>query len=404
MVRQTGARPIRVLYLDHTAQLSGGELALARLLGALDRTRVEPIVVLAEDGPLYARLTTQHSIDTHILPLSEKVRHVRRGTLGIAGLIGQVRSLFALWGYARRISRFARRCRPDLIYTNSLKSDFYGALAAQLSGVPVIWHIRDRIEDGYLPRPAVWLVRTLARHLPICVVANSASTLATLRLGGGRRTAVIASGLTREHIERCHGPRPVNTVPQIGMIGRLASWKGQDVFLRAAALLLQAGVAARFRIVGSAMFGEEACEQQLRQLAATLGIEEHVEFLGFSDVPTILLSLDVLVHASTMPEPFGQVIIEGLAAGLPVIASDGGGAREIIEHGKTGLLVRMGDPAALAATLAGLLADPEQARRLGVAGRRHALENFTVEQSARRSETLYEELLQPSTERHTAVT
>jgi glycosyltransferase involved in cell wall biosynthesis len=397
-------RPIRVLYLDHTAQLSGGELALARLLAALDRRRVEPIVVLAEDGPLYAHLTTQHSIDTHILPLNEKVRNLRRGRLGIVGLVGQLHSLGTLWAYAWRISRFVRQHRPDLIYTNSLKSDFYGALAARLSGVPVVWHVRDRIEDSYLPRPAVWLVRTLARHLPICVVANSAGTLETLRLGNGMRTAVIASGLTPQHIERCQADRQSNTVPQIGIIGRLAAWKGQDVFLRAAALLLRSGVAARFRIAGSAMFGEEAFEQRLRELTTSLGIQEHVEFLGFSDVPTTLSSLDVLVHASTIPEPFGQVIIEGLAAGLPVVATDGGGAREIIDHGRTGLLVPMGDAAALAEALTGLLADPERARRLGAAGRRHALENYTVEQSARRSEALYEQLARPSTERHTEVT
>jgi glycosyltransferase involved in cell wall biosynthesis len=393
-----------VLYLDHTAQLSGGELALARLLGALDRSRVEPIVVLGEDGPLFAHLTTKHSIEAHVLPLDEKVRNVRRGRLGVGGLIGQLRSFGTLWAYARRIGRFARERQPDLIYTNSLKSDFYGALAARLSGVPVIWHVRDRIEESYLPRPAVWLVRILARHLPACVVANSASTLATLRPSSRMRTAVIASGLTREHIERCQGPRHANAVPHVGIIGRLAEWKGQDVFLRAAAALLDAGVVARFRIVGSAMFGEEAFEQQLHQLAATLGVEGNVDFTGFSDVPATLLSLDVLVHASTTPEPFGQVIIEGLAAGLPVVATNGGGAREIIDHGRTGLLVPMGDVAALAAALRRLLAEPEEARRLGAAGRRHALENFTVEQSARHSENLYEQLLKSSTERHTAVT
>jgi glycosyltransferase involved in cell wall biosynthesis len=388
--------PVRVLYLDHTAALSGGELALARLLGALDRTRVEPIVALAEDGPLRELLARQ-SIDTHVLPLSEKLRRVRKDSLGIAGLLGQVRSLGSLWHYGRRLGRFAREQRADLIYTNSLKSDFYGALAARVAGVPVIWHIRDRIEDSYLPPPAVWLVRQLARHLPACVVANSAGTLETLNLRGHKRAAVIASGLTREHIERCRGPRQTNTVPQIGIIGRIAPWKGQDVFLEAAALLLRDGMPARFRIVGSPMFGEQAFEQQLRQSAASLGIEQQVEFLGFSDVPQTLRSLDVLVHASKTPEPFGQVIIEGMAAELPVVATDGGGAREIIDPGRTGLLVPMGDARALARALAHLLSEPERARRLAAAGRQHVLEHFTVEQSARQSEALYEQLLRTPT-------
>jgi glycosyltransferase involved in cell wall biosynthesis len=384
--------PIRVLYLDHTATLSGGELALARLLSALDRTRVEPLVVLAEEGPL-SGLLEQQSVETAVIPLGREVRQVRKDALGLAGLVGQVGSLGALWRYARRIARFARQRRVDLIYTNSLKSDFYGALAARLAGVPVVWHIRDRIERRYLPAPAVWLVRLLAAYLPVCVVANSASTLEALRLPAGRRTAVIASGLTREYIERCSGDRGSNPVPRIGIIGRIAPWKGQDVFLEAAAQLLEAGLRAQFVIAGSVMFGEQAFEQRLHGLASQLGIAEQVDFLGFSDVPTVLRTLDVMVHASKTPEPFGQVIIEGLAAGIPVVATDGGGAREIIESGRTGLLVPMGDETALAEALRQLVSRPEYARSLAAAGRRYVLEHFTIERSARRSEALYEELV-----------
>jgi glycosyltransferase involved in cell wall biosynthesis len=383
--------PIRVLYLDHTAQLSGGELALARLLAALDRGRVEPIVVLAEQGPLRELLMRQ-SIETHVFPLHEKLRNVRKDSLGLAGWITQIGALGSLCRYSWRLSRFARRCGVQLVYSNSLKADFYGAVAARLAGVPIVWHIRDRIEDGYLPRAAVWLVRLLARRLPACVVANSASTLETLKLGDGRRTAVIASGLTREHIERCWVPQRSNPTPRIGIVGRIAPWKGQDVFLEAAALLLRQGVSARFCVAGAAMFGEEAFERQLHERAVSLGLEDRVEFLGFSDVPSVLRSLDVLVHASKTPEPFGQVIIEGMAAELPVIATDGGGAREIIETGRTGLLVPMGDARALADALGQLLAEPERARALAAAGRHHVLEHFTVEKSARRSEALYQEL------------
>lgn len=386
------AAPIRVLYLDHTARLSGGELALARLLAALDRTRVEPIVALAEQGPLRELLQRQ-SIETRVLPLQETVRGVSKDSLGLAGWIAQLGALGSIWRYAWRVSRFARQRGVQLIYSNSLKADFYGTLAARLAGVPIVWHVRDRIEEGYLPRAAVWLVRLFARYLPICVVANSASTLATLKLGRGRRAAVIASGLTREHIERCWVAQRTNPIPRIGIIGRLAPWKGQDVFLEAAARLVQAGCAAHFCIAGAALFGEAAFEQQLRERAAALGLADRVEFLGFSDVPAVLRSLDLLVHASRIPEPFGQVIIEGMAAELPVVATDGGGAREIIENGRTGLLVPMGDAAALAEALAQLLSQPARARELAAAGRRHVLEHFTVEQSARQSEALYEELL-----------
>jgi len=389
-------RPIRVLYLDHTARLSGAELALAGLLAALDPSRVEPIVMLAEDGPL-RELLSGKGIQTHVLPMNERIRQVRKDSLGVLGLLRQVRSLGALCRYAWRVGRFARCTGVDLIYANSLKADLYGAVAARLCGIPLVWHVHDRIDERYLPRSSVWLLRLLARHLPRAVVANSGSTLATLRLSRAMRTAVIANGLTPEHVARSFGPPPRNNPARIGIVGRLTAWKGQHVFLEAAAQLLRRGVRARFIIVGSALFGEDAFEAQLRRQAAALGIEAEVEFLGFRDVPPVLRTLDILVHASTIPEPFGQVITEGLAAGLPVIATDGGGAREIIEDGRTGVLVPMGDATALADALAQLLAQPERARRLAAAGREHVLAHFTIDKSARRSEAFYEELLRPST-------
>src|SRR5215472_9161735 len=96
------ASPIRVLFLDHTARLSGGELALARLLGALDRRRVEPIVVLAEEGPL-GELLRQQSVETHVLALHEQLRSVRKDSLGLGGSIAQIGALGKLWRYAWRV-------------------------------------------------------------------------------------------------------------------------------------------------------------------------------------------------------------------------------------------------------------------------------------------------------------
>ena len=386
-------RPLRVLYLDHTAELSGGELALLRLLGALDRNRVTPIVALASPGPLVDALRAI-DVDTHVVPLDPRVREARKDALGPGGLAVRVCQLGTLARYARELAAFARAERADLLYANSLKSDLYGALAGRRARVPVIWHVRDRIETDDLPAPAVWLMRCLARRWPACVVANSASTLATLRLGTARPTEVIGSGLTPDTIERCSGPRTASAVARIGLIGRIAPWKGQDVFLRAAAEVLRQGYAARFEIVGKALFGEQAFERRLPALAHELGIAAQVEFRGFqADIPAVLRSLDVLVHASTTPEPFGQVIVEGMAAGLPVIATDGGGAREIVSAGVTGLLVPMGDVAALAAALCRLLARPHEARALGAAGRAHALAHYTVEGFARRSEALYERVV-----------
>jgi glycosyltransferase involved in cell wall biosynthesis len=156
------------------------------------------------------------------------------------------------------------------------------------------------------------------------------------------------------------------------MVGRLAPWKGQDVFLEAFARAFPGGEEQAV-LAGSAMFGEDAFEAQLRARSAELGIAERVEFTGFvDDVHALLAGCDVLVHASVIAEPFGQVVIEGLAAGLAVIATDSGGPAEIITDGVDGLLCPAGDVGLLAELLRRLANDPAERDRLGAAGLRRA--------------------------------
>ena len=119
-----------------------------------------------------------------------------------------------------------------------------------------------------------------------------------------------------------------------------------------------------------------------------------VEFTGFRmDVPNLIAGFDVLVHASTIGEPFGQVVIEGMAAAKPIVATNGGGIPEIVIDEVTGLLVPMGDAPAMASAICRVLADPANARRMGQAGRQRALECFTIERTARQAQALYDELL-----------
>jgi glycosyltransferase involved in cell wall biosynthesis len=149
---------------------------------------------------------------------------------------------------------------------------------------------------------------------------------------------------------------------------------------------------ARFVVIGAALFGEETYEREVRQLPFQLGIDQVVEFAGFStDVAQAISELDLVVHASTTGEPFGQVIIEGMAAGKPVVATNGGGVPEIVENGKTGVLVPMGDARAMADAICQILADPAWAQEMGARGRQRVIDHFTVQQTARRVEAVYAE-------------
>jgi glycosyltransferase involved in cell wall biosynthesis len=159
------------------------------------------------------------------------------------------------------------------------------------------------------------------------------------------------------------GERPL----RFGIVGRLAPWKGQHVFLAAFARAFPTGD-HRAVVVGGALFHDQGYEAELRALAATLGLDTRVELRGHcDDVGAELARLDVFVHASVTPEPFGRVIVEAMAAGLPVIASRAGGPMEIVDDGRTGLLVTPGDEAALAAAMQRLAGSASLRSRLGAA-------------------------------------
>lgn len=391
--------PCRVLYLNHGAKLSGAELALRRLLGALDRGRVTPVVAFGEDGPMREAML-RAGVETHVLPLAESVREVRKDTLGFRTLLPG-RRLAAAVAYAAQVARFARRQGVQLIHSNTIKAHLYGALAGRLSGLPVVWHLRDLMDESYFPASVVRGMRWGARHLPTHIIAVSGEVRDRLHLNGrGHRATVVHDGLGAEELTTTLGDgaddddeaaAPGFSSPvRVGIVGRVARWKGQHVFLEAAAGVVRAGFDAEFQVVGAPLFGEAAYESELRAQTERLGLGGRVRFLGFRhDVPAVIRGLDVLVHASISGEPFGQVIIEGMAAGKPVIAAAGGGVPEIVTHGENGLLTPMGDAPALTAALLSLLADPARARRLGRAGRAHVRRHFTAEAGARRVEGIY---------------
>ncbi|HVK05265.1 MAG TPA: glycosyltransferase family 4 protein [Armatimonadaceae bacterium] len=388
--------PRTILYLDHTARWSGGEIALLRLLAELDRTQFTPVVVLAEEGALVERLQAK-GIETIVLPLSGDVREVRKDSLGAAGMAKKaVGAAGTMVAYARKVARLAKERDAALIHCNSLKSDLYGAVAGRLAGIPVLWHVRDHIDPTYLPGPAVTAFRKLARALPTAVVTNSASTEAKLFPEGAPpgRAYVVHDGLMAEELTT-PAPEPFAGWPadrplRIGLVGRITRWKGQDVFLEAASRLIAAGDdgGARFVLVGSALFGEQEYEAQVRGQAEALG--DRIDWMGFrEDIPAVLRGLDIFVHASVTPEPFGQVVIEAMAEGLPVVATAGGGVKEIVRHGENGLLTPMGDVDALASALAVLIRDPALASRLARAGHADVRQIFTAKRSAEAAQRVY---------------
>jgi glycosyltransferase involved in cell wall biosynthesis/GT2 family glycosyltransferase len=361
------ARPLRIVFVDHCAQLSGGELALARLLDAVDN--VECHVILGEHGPLEQRLIDAGAT-VEVLALDTTVQATPRDEVRVG--LGSARRLISTGAEIATLRRRLRQLRPDLVHTNSLKAAVYGGIAGRLAGIPVVWHVRDRIARDYLPAQAAILIKILALFVPRAIIFNSQTTRASY--GATTRFAVIPSPVVYDAVSAAAQPRSAHLGEPLcyAMLGRLAPWKGQDVFLRAFAAAFPMGH-ERAVIAGSAMFGEDDYAHALEVLASDLGISDRVEFAGFVDDVTGLLGrVDVLVHASVLPEPFGQVVVEGMAAGLPVIAAAAGGPAEVISDGVNGLLVPPGDVDALACAMKRLAGDAALRHDLGRAARTRA--------------------------------
>lgn len=385
--------PRRVLFIDHTAQLGGGEVALLRLTQAFDRSRVAPHVLLFSDGPLHVKLE-QAQVPVELFELNTQIVDMRKDVSRVHTFLKPNR-LGAVLSSIGRLARFLRAKRFDIVHTNSLKADLIGGFAARLAHIPLIWHIRDRIEPDYLPKNTVRFIRLLARSLPTFIVANSCATLQTLHLPKQKPSDVIYSGIPNDWVRPPYPLPPLcgKSHARIGLMGRIAKWKGQHIFLAAAEQVQRSYPQTQFEIIGSALFGDQPYFEELQGELVRRNLGERVVFRGFQeDTKAVVSELDILVHASIIPEPLGQVVLEGMALGRAVVATAGGGVLEVMVPNQTGFLVPMGDAEAMAEAIIRLLSDPSLAQAMGEQARRHVQEHFTVSAMAERATVIYERI------------
>lgn len=375
----------RVLMLDHTAQEGGAELALLRLVDALPPGAFDLCAILFADGPLRAHLRSR-GIRTLVVALDPALATASRDRAVRAAAA----SAAAAASFVPRLVRAIRGAHPDLVVANSLKSALFAAVAAPLAGVPWVWHLHDRLAADYLPAALAALMRAVAAVAPRAIVVNSRATLATLPARARRRAIVAYPGLPPD----AFADGPEGRDDAVGIIGRVSPTKGQREFVQAAARVAEAHPEMRFRVIGAALFGEEGYERSLRDQVAALGLDDRVEFTGWvSDAADRLRRLRLLVHASPTPEPFGQVVTEAMAAGVPVVATAAGGIPEILDPTgpalaepwratATGVLVRPGDAGALAGAITAVLDDPDAAAARAAAARADADARFRAERTA----------------------
>jgi glycosyltransferase involved in cell wall biosynthesis len=389
-------RANRIVIVNHTAQLGGGETALLRLLDAVDTERFALRAVLFDEGELMQRLE-ERGIPVEVVRLGRLNTVTRRQA---ASPLTLLRNGAQAMSFAPRLASAIKRHQPDLLVANTLKSASMLSLTSPLLATPWVWHLHDRLASDYLPRRTAALLRSVGAVMPRHVIVNSQATLQTLGRRGRARASVAYPGLGAAAFAS-EGVRPDSDV--IGIVGRVSATKGQLEFVQAASSLLETHPTARFRIIGAALFQDGEYEKRVRDAVSDADLSHRLELAGWiADPGAAIRRLRLLVHASPVPEPFGQVVIEAMAAGVPVIATDAGGVPEILDPENSterigdgvrctalGILVRPGDPQALATAMAWALDNPVKLAAMAGAAQRSARDRFSVEETAKIVESVW---------------
>jgi glycosyltransferase involved in cell wall biosynthesis len=353
----------RVLFVDHTGQIGGAELILLDIIAGRQRSSV----FLFERGPL-SQAVTERRLNLIVSKRAAGLTRFRRDSswLSALPLLGR------LGGIAVEIARSA--WTHDVIYANSQKAFVLSALASLMVRRPLIWHLHDIISPAHFGAVQRRLQVFLANACAVKVIVPSQAAATAFIEAGGRRDLIeiVPNGLTLRREPAMRGELRQSlglpNGPLLGVFSRLSPWKGQHILLEALRELPGVGCI----IVGDALFGEQDYAARLRTMAVELGLTDRVHFLGHrQDVPKLMQAVDVMVHPSIDPEPFGRTLVEAMLAEVPVIATDAGAAPDILESGRAGTLVPPDDAHAIAVAVAAVLARPEQlATQLDYASRR----------------------------------
>jgi glycosyltransferase involved in cell wall biosynthesis len=384
----TSSERIPVLYLNHSAQVSGGEASLRSLLWGLRRADlpIDPIVALPDGGP-FSELLRDEGWNVTLAPL----RRLHRPR----GIIDGMTSLLHVLQTAPLICRLVDQSGAKIVHSNSTTAHLVGGVAGERTGRPTIWHCRDLVP---LARLAPQLANKATR-----VIAISGCVAEMLEKEGvpHDKIVVVHNGIDTDEWRpkaRSH-LRESLAIPDdaflFGVVGQLVPWKNHAAFIEAAAQIAQDENCsrARFAIIGGDLWGEQApYVKELRELVKKHELVDRFNFIPFQhDGADAIGALDALVHPAH-DEPFGRVLMEAMALSKPVIAMNENGPREIVTHETDGLLVSPEDENGLAGAMKRLLLDEELRAHLKQHARPSIESKFHIADYASKIADIYRQL------------
>ena len=382
---------MKILYTNASSQLGGAERNLIDVISAVQKQdpSIEiTVLITALDGPLVAELTPL-GVKIILLELPRKIARfgdsgLKRGnkTANVFKLVTGL-PVVELVRYWWQLRQTIKAIDPDLIHSNGFKTHL---LVSSLgTSIPIIWHLHDFISS----RLAIGkILKFFSSQVTVAIAISQAVAQDWETLFPHLQIELIYNAIDTEKYRSLKSElNNVESPLKIGLVATYALWKGHDIFIQAIGQIARQHPALKstvqFYIIGGAIYETEKSQYSrsgLQQLAADLKVEDWLHFIDFqSDIVSSYNMLDIVVHASTNPEPFGRTIVEAMACEKAVIVSSAGGAAELFTHNRDAIGVTPGDPVMLAAAIEDLIANPATRLAIGKAGRSTAIARFALD-------------------------
>ena len=370
---------MKVLFFDHSPVFGGAEQSLLSVLPAL-KPAIVP-VLLTTDGSILVNKARSLDIKCRTIKLSPGFASFSRRRM--SGIIFNPLIWAGISRAKKDLAEAVQKEEADIVYANTLKTAILLGLCRNKIKQPMVWHVRDIVTG--LPSVILWLAGRRS-HPNVIAVSRAVASQPSLKFGAATPT-VIHNGIDcekwvyagrqpkPEEIRTKLGVKPGESL--IGVFGQLSAWKGQEHAIRALVHLKRRGFLYKLLLAGDAIFVEQGYPEYLKTLARSLNVSGQVIFSGWlENTAPYMAATDIIVHTPDKPEPFGRVLIEAMALGRPVVAIKNGGIPEIIDHGRSGLLLESHQE--LPFVLERLLCQPAQAKALGDEARRQVLLRFNL--------------------------
>ncbi|UZD21368.1 glycosyltransferase family 4 protein [Algoriphagus halophytocola] len=363
-----------VLFLNSSSDLYGSSRILVEVVKTYREAGFTPVVVMSEPGPLQT-----YFLELGIAVEIQNLGILRRKYVNFAGLMNRLKKNYQAY---RFLDKLHERYQFELVYSNTL-AVVVGAQWAKWNKLPHIWHIHEILLG---PAPLVALLgRLLDRTTPSPIVVSEAVRSHWKDRLKTANPKVIHNGIPYE--EFLQNSAQANTMAEIPidkivitMVGRINPGKGQLFFLEMAKRISATYPQCHFLLVGDPYPGYESIEEEMLAFIEQNQLGHAVSNLGFrEDIPAILSRTDIFVLPSILPDSLPTVILEAMAASCPVVATQSGGAVEMVKEGETGYLIPINDIEEGVNALIKLILDPELRQTFGEAGKEYVLEHFGLE-------------------------